>query len=82
MSNDVLNQQIRDLTAALSRAPQADAATRKLLHGLQGEIARVTEHHEPVTERLEEIAVRFEADHPAVGTALREAINALSKAGI
>jgi len=80
--NKALHQPIRELTAALSRSSQADADTRSLLLDLQREIVRVTEHHEPVTERLEEMAVRFETDHPAVGTALREAINALSKAGI
>jgi hypothetical protein len=84
MSNQPLGQQIRALTAALSQTTSADPETRAQLHDLQREILRVSEHHSEasVTQRLEELAVRFEADHPAVGTALRRAIDALSKAGI
>jgi hypothetical protein len=84
MSNPPLDQQIRALTTALSQTASADPETCDLLDILQLEIIRVTEHHgdASVTQRLEEIAVRFEADHPAVGTALRRAIDALSKAGI
>lgn len=36
----------------------------------------------PLTERLEQIAVRFEAQHPSVGTAVRQLIDALGQAGI
>ena len=83
MNNQPLKDQIRLLSSALSQSTAADAETRELLHGLQQQIARIAEHHEsPMTDRLEELAVRFEADHPAVGTALRQAIDALSKAGI
>jgi ABC-type transporter Mla subunit MlaD len=83
MSNQPLNDQIRALSTALQNTTAVDATTRGQLHDLQHDIARVVEHQDvPVTERLEAMAVRFEADHPAVGTALREAINALSKAGI
>jgi septal ring factor EnvC (AmiA/AmiB activator) len=84
MSNQPLNQQIRALTAALQQTSSADAETRSVLTGLAAEIARLAEHHADasVTDRLEQLAVRFEADHPAVGTALRQAIDSLSKAGI
>jgi hypothetical protein len=34
------------------------------------------------TPRLESLAVRFEAGHPAIAEALRELIDALVKAGI
>jgi chaperonin cofactor prefoldin len=84
MANQLLNQQIQALQSALSSIQSVDADTRKSLVQLQRDIGRVVEHHSdvPVTERLEELAVRFEADHPAVGTAIRQAIDALSKAGI
>ena len=36
----------------------------------------------PLTDRLEQLAVNFEAEHPAVGTAVRQLIDALAKAGI
>ena len=83
MTNRLLNEQIRALTVALSQAPSADAETRGLLQDLLTEIVRIAEDHpNTVTHRLEAMAVRFEADHPAVGTVLRQAIDALSKAGI
>jgi hypothetical protein len=83
MSNQSLKDQIRTLSGTLSQTVTVDAEIRELLRGLQQQISRIAEHHEsPVTDRLEEMAVRFEADHPAVGTALRQAIDALSKAGI
>jgi len=43
------------------------------------EVAKKTE---AVTERLEALAVRFENEHPAAGNALRQAIDALAKAGV
>jgi Domain of unknown function (DUF4404) len=73
--------QIRALSAALHRVQSADNETRIALAELQIELTRIAEHSS-VVERLEELAVRFEADHPAVGTALRQAVDALSKAGI
>jgi post-segregation antitoxin (ccd killing protein) len=83
MSNQPLKDQIRLLSNTLSQTVTVDAETRELLRDLQQQISRTAEHHElPITDRLEEMAVRFEADHPAVGTALRQAIDALSKAGI
>lgn len=84
MSNPSLLQQIRALSTALAQVHTADEETRAALLDLQSKIGRVVEHHDDasVTERLEELAVRFETDHPAAGTALRQAIDALSRAGI
>jgi Domain of unknown function (DUF4404) len=36
----------------------------------------------PATPRLESLAVRFEASHPALAETLREVIDALGKAGL
>ena len=78
-----LNDSIRALTAALSQQKSVDKESRLQLHALAHEIARLTEHHDAsVAERLEAMAVRFETEHPAVGTALRQAVDALGKAGI
>ena len=83
MSNPDLHRQISTLIASLAESQSPDRPTRDLLLKLQQQIAVLTESHEgSVTERLEELAVRFEADHPAAGNALREAIDALGKAGI
>jgi septal ring factor EnvC (AmiA/AmiB activator) len=80
-ANSSLIQQIRSLATSLQAVQKADSETRHALAELQSELTRIAEHTS-MTERLEELAVRFEADHPAVGTALRQAVDALSKAGI
>jgi hypothetical protein len=48
---------------------------------LLGAASLDSEDH-PLGERLEQLAVNFEAEHPAVGTAVRQLIDALAKAGI
>ena len=35
-----------------------------------------------LTERLDQMAVRFEAEHPTLGTAIRRVVDTLGKAGI
>jgi hypothetical protein len=62
--------------------------TRELLLLLLNDLTRllgappIDDEDHPLTDRLEEIAVRFEAEHPSVGTAVRQLIDALAKAGI
>jgi hypothetical protein len=83
MSQSELHQQISHLTASLSQLTTADGATRRLLTDLQAQADRLISGADlSVADRLEELAVRFENDHPAAGTALRQAIDALAKAGI
>jgi hypothetical protein len=78
-----LHEQIRQLTSALAKTPSLDGPARDALADLVKQIAHLNEPHDvSLTDRLEAMAVRFEADHPAVGTALRQAIDALAKAGI
>ena len=55
---------------------------------LLGDITRLlaqpgnaTERHS-LTERLDTLAVQFEAEHPALGTTIRQVVDALAKAGI
>jgi hypothetical protein len=77
-------EQIATLTRILAGTRSIDKDTRTALLELRGEIARLLDLHEELSapERLEALAVRFEADHPAVGSALRQAIDALGKAGV
>jgi hypothetical protein len=79
-----LQRQIGEMSAALKQASGADEKTRDQLRKLQHEIEEFlhTAGDRSVRDRLEKLAVRFESDHPAVGTALRQAIDALAKAGM
>ena len=82
-----LRTQLESLHASLAQADSIDAESRALLIELLPEITRLlgkpsaAEVH-PLTEPLEALAVRFEADHPALGNALRQVVDALAKAGI
>jgi hypothetical protein len=84
-----LHRQIAALHASLQDldASRIDAQTRSSLMLLLGDVTRLlgSGHRagdEPVTERLESLAFQFEAEHPAVGVAVRQLIDALAKAGI
>lgn len=87
--NQDIQQQITTLHERLARLDRGeiDARTRELLLLLLGDLTRLLgasleDEDQPLTERLEGLAVRFEAEHPAVGHAVRQLIDALAKAGI
>lgn len=83
-----LKDQLAALHAELVRTQSVDPQQRSLLIALLGDITRLL--GKPVTageqhslaEHLDSLAVRFEADHPALGNALRQVVDALGKAGI
>ncbi|MBM0103619.1 DUF4404 family protein [Steroidobacter sp. S1-65] len=88
--NQDIQQHVLALHARLERLDrdEIDSATRDALMLLLNDLTRLlgaasldNEDH-PLTERLEQLAVSFEAEHPAVGTAVRQLIDALAKAGI
>ena len=79
---------LKQLHHALGGARPADEESRRLLGTVMSDIERVLQQPgappdgEPVSGRLEELVVRYEADHPAVAGAMRQLIDALAKAGI
>lgn len=86
-----LNERLAALHAELSRTDTVDRQGRELLAMLLDDIARLLgdadiaaslENKDSRSERLEELAVQFEAEHPAVAQALRQVVDALAKAGI
>ena len=89
MSQDI-QQHIVALHERLERLDHRslEPRTRELLIMLLNDLTRLLgappfdDENHPLTDRLEELAVRFEAEHPAVGTAVRQLIDALSQAGI
>jgi hypothetical protein len=83
-----LKDQLAALHAELGRARAVDPQVRPLLIDLLGDITRLLgkpatagEHHS-LAEHLDALAVQFEAEHPALGNALRQVVDALGKAGI
>lgn len=79
----------------LSRSAKVDPESRQLLVTLTQDIERalgsraaargVVEHRSAAREsvsRLEALAARFDADHPALAQTLRQLIDYLGKAGI
>ena len=74
-SRQLLTTAMRDIERALDRA---DRDMDEADQALDDASAAVAAH----TPRLESLAVRFEAGHPAIAEALRELIDALVKAGI
>lgn len=87
MSED-LKRQLSALRGELARTRRVDPQTRELLIGLLTDITRLlgqetgATEQQPATGRLDELAVQFEAEHPALGSAIRQVVDALSKAGI
>jgi hypothetical protein len=88
--NQDIRQHIATLHERLERLERAalDAPTRESLLLLLNDLTRLLgtpsleDEDRPLTERLDGLAVRFEAEHPAVGQAVRQLIDALAKAGI
>jgi hypothetical protein len=88
MDRDRLRDLLEQLHSALGGAGSVDAESRHLLGTVLADIERVL--HEPggrhqdaaMSDRLEELVVRYEADHPGVAGAMRQLIDALAKAGI
>lgn len=84
-----LHQRLEALHAELAGTTAVDADSRQALIALLGDITRLLDKSgtpdtddTPVGERLEALALGFEAKHPALGTAIRQVVDALGKAGI
>jgi Domain of unknown function (DUF4404) len=87
MNQETLQKALKALHQALSDAPALDERSRELLR----QIIRDAEGYEPTAtalprtmrrHRLEEIAVEFEVDYPALATGLRQLVDLLAKAGL
>jgi hypothetical protein len=89
MPDESLSQLLQRVRARLSEGGALDGESRQQLGSLVQDIERTmggsaaapagAAAHAP---RLESLAVRFEAGHPALAETLRELMDALVKAGI
>jgi hypothetical protein len=87
MNRNRLRDLLQQLHQALGGAGTVDEESRRLLGTVMSDIERVLERGggargAPMSSRLEELILRYEADHPAVAGAMRQLIDALAKAGI
>jgi len=97
MNPDDLRGKLIGLHDLLSRSPAVDADSRQLLRTLVQDIEKLLDRVPPATSgpaaadtaspsvhgsRLEELATRLEADHPAITGALLQLADLLGKAGI
>ena len=87
--NTRLKDQLAALHAELVRTHSVDdPELRQRLIELLGDITRLlgkpatAGEHNSLVEQLDALAVRFEADHPSLGAAIRQVVDALAKAGI
>lgn len=88
MDRGHLQSLLKSLQRELSDARSLDEDSRRMLGAAMSDIGRALQTPgasaaaAPVTSRLEDLVVRFEADHPALAGAMRQLIDALAKAGI
>ena len=87
MDRKALRETLARLHAELETAEPIDAELRaeleQALAELRERVERERRHDEPpVTERLEELALRFEQSHPVITQALGGVIRALGAMGI
>jgi len=88
--NNELRERLAALHSELARTSSVDPQSRELLITLLSDITRLLgppssrseDDERSVAERLDELAVQFEAEHPALGTAIRQVVDTLAKAGI
>jgi hypothetical protein len=84
-----LHKHLESLHTELARTNKIDRESRDLLVMVLNDISRLLDPSQPdptsdrsLTERLDEIAVQFEAEHPTLGIAIRRVVDTLAKAGI
>ncbi|MGH8294593.1 MAG: DUF4404 family protein [Steroidobacteraceae bacterium] len=88
VSEESLGQLLARVHERLRQAGSVDAESRKLLTALVSDIdralARGSAPHAAGSHApgLESLAVRFEADHPALAEVIRDVIDALVRVGI
>jgi len=86
MNETDLRNLVTQLHARLGNAQSLDAEDRRLLgvmlHDIEKALAGSDPAQTPSASGLDGLAVKFEADHPALAETLRRLADALGKAGI
>jgi Domain of unknown function (DUF4404) len=88
MDSETLRQQIAKLHAELDQAHQNNPEAREHLSGILPDIKRMADAPQTgapdaaLPDRLEKVAVQFEADHPTLAASARRLIDLLNEVGI
>jgi len=82
MSSEQLNSLLQRLHEELARAATLDGESRRLLGIVVADVERLGLAAPATSGGVEALAVRFEADHPALAATLRQVSDLLGKAGI
>jgi uncharacterized protein DUF4404 len=91
MDKDALRERLAKLHAELNSAHQEDPATRQSLGEILPDVKRMVDQpagaaesaiDKTLPDRLERLAVQFEAEHPTLAASARRLIDLLSEAGI
>lgn len=86
MDKQELIKTLRQLHQELASRDHADPETRELLATIDDDIERLGVGEEDddseLFERVEDLATRFQADHPKLANTLRSIVNTLSSMGI
>lgn len=80
-----LKQQLSDLHDQLSKLESPDEDTRQLLGVILADISRLLHANDAsgsAVEKIDDVAARFDVNHPAMSGAIRQLLDALGKAGI
>jgi len=90
MDKDSLRDLVAKLHAQLSDALRADPKSRESLSEMMQDINRLIDKpaespsaaHGSLPDRLERVAVQFEADHPTLAASVRRLVDLLGEVGI
>ncbi len=86
MNHQNLRELLSQLHARLGTTQSLDVEERErletVLHDIEKVLARSDASAAPAKPRLEALAVKFQADHPALANSLRQLVDMLGKAGI
>jgi hypothetical protein len=91
MDQKTLRERLAKLHAELSDAHQENPATRQSLGEILPDVKRMADRpagtapdpqDKSLPDRLERVAVQFEADHPTLAASARRLIDLLSEVGI
>jgi hypothetical protein len=89
MEQKSLRERLAKLHAELANAHQQDPATRQSLGEVLPDVKRMVDQpagtaalDKSLPERLERVAVQFEAEHPTLAASARRLIDLLNEVGI